>query len=77
MEKRTNYGKIIAVTVAVVAGFTAIALVVYKLFVKDLAKIYAHDEDEDYEELFAENDDDCECECVQCDEPTGETPVEG
>lgn len=78
MEKRTNYGKIFAVTLAVVAGFTAIAIVVYKLFVKDLAKVYAHDEDCD--ELFAEGDDSCECECVQCDEPAADAPdgaVEG
>lgn len=74
MEKRTNYGKIFAVTLAVVAGFTAIALVVYKLFVKDLAKVYAHDED--YDELFSEGDDNCECECVQCNEPVADTPVE-
>lgn len=65
MERRTNYGKIIAITIAVVAAFTAMAYVVYKLFVKDLAKAYEIDDDCD--ELFLEEDDNCECECVQCD----------
>ena len=66
MEKKTNYGKIIAITIAVIAAFTAMAFVVYKLFVKDLAKVYAHDEADD---LFLEEDDNCECECAQCDSP--------
>lgn len=70
MEKKTNYGKIIAVTIAVVAAFTAMAYVVYKLFVKDLAKCYAHDEEND--DLFLEEDDSCDCECVQCDTPSTE-----
>jgi len=65
MEKRTNYGKIIAITLAVVAAFTAMALVVYKLYVKALAKAYENDDDCD--ELFLEEDDNCECECIQCD----------
>lgn len=65
MEKKTNYGKIIAITIAVVAGFTAIAYVVYRLFVKDLAKVYEHHDDGD--DLFLEEDDNCECECIQCD----------
>lgn len=74
MEKRTNYGKIIAITLAVVAAFTAIALVVYKLFVKDLAKCYAHEDDCD--DLFLEEEDPCECECIQCDTPAPATDAE-
>lgn len=65
MEKKTNYGKIFAITIAVVAGFTAIAYVVYRLFVKDLAKVYEHQGDSD--DLFLEEDDSCECDCIQCD----------
>ena len=64
MEKRTNYGKIIAITLAVIAAFTAMAFVVYKLYIKALAKAY---EQEDDDELFLEEDDNCECECIQCD----------
>lgn len=64
MEKRTNYGKIIAITLAVIAAFTAMAFVVYKLYIKALAKAY---EQEDDDELFLEEDDNCECECIQCE----------
>lgn len=65
MEKRTNYGKIIAITLAVIAAFAAIAFIVYKLFVKDLAKVNAHNDDCD--DLFLEENDDCECECLNCE----------
>ena len=65
MQNKTNYGKIIAITLAVIAAFTAMAFVVYKLFVKDLAKVYEGDDDCD--DLFLEEDDSYECECVQCD----------
>ena len=64
MEKRTNYGKIIAITLAVIAAFTAMAFVVYKLYIKALSAVY---ENEDGDELFLEEDDNCECECIQCD----------
>lgn len=71
MEKKTNYGKIIAITLAVVAAASAIAIVIYKLFVKDLAKCYCCDEccDEDFLE---ENDSD-DCECIECEAPAEET----
>ena len=65
MEKRTNYGKIIAITLAVVAAFTAIAYVVYKFYIKALSKAYELEEDCD--DLVLEEDDNCECECVQCE----------
>ncbi len=61
-NKKTNYGKIIFITLAVIAAFAAIAFIVYKLFVKNLEKCY--DEEDD---LFLEEDDSCECECLQCD----------
>ena len=65
MEKKTNYGKIIAITLAVIAAFAAMAFIVYKLFVKELAKVYAHENYED--DMFLEEDDSCDCECIQCD----------
>ncbi len=65
MERRTNYGKIIAITIAVVAGFTAIAYVVYKFYVKALSKVYENEED--CNDLFIEEDDACDCECIQCE----------
>lgn len=62
-NKKTNYGKIIFITLAVIAAFAAIAFIVYKLFVKNLEKCY----DEEDEDFFLEEDDSCECECLQCD----------
>ena len=66
MEKKTNYGKIIAITLAVIAAASAIALVIYKLFVKDLAKCYCCDED------FLEENDSDDCECIECEAPADE-----
>ena len=63
-NKKTNYGKIIFITLAVIAAFAAIAFIVYKLIVKNLEKCYSEDECDD---LFLEEDDSCECECLQCD----------
>ena len=63
-NKKTNYGKIIFITLAVIAAFAAIAFIVYKLFVKNLEKCYSEDECDD---LFLEEDDNCDCECVQCE----------
>ena len=63
-NKKTNYGKIIFITLAVIAAFAAIAFIVYKLFVKNLEKCYNEEEDED---LFLEEDDSCDCECLQCE----------
>lgn len=60
MEKKTNYGKIIAITLSVIAACSAVAFVIYKLFVKDLAKCYCCGEDTD-ELLDEETSNDCEC----------------
>lgn len=54
-KKKTNYGKIVAITVACVAAASAIAFVVYKLIQK-------YREDAIYEDLL----DDCDCDC-ECD----------
>ena len=65
MEKKTNYGKIILITLAVVAVLAVIAYVAYKYFVKNLAKCY--DGEEECDDFLLEEDDSCECECIQCD----------
>ena len=49
-KKKTNYGKIIAITLAAVAGATAIAFVVYKLVKKYKTETI-------YDDLL----DDCDC----------------
>jgi len=51
-KKKTNYGKIIAITLAVVAGVSAIAFVVYKLIKK-----YTEDLVYDCDDLLDECDD--------------------
>ena len=67
-KKKTNYGKIIAITVAVVAAASAIAFVVYKLIKK-------YNEEAIYEDLLDDCDCDCDCECecdCDCDEAEAE-----
>lgn len=51
-KKKTNYGKIIAITIACVAAASAIAFVVYKLIQK-------YKEDAIYDDLL----EDCDCDC--------------
>ena len=53
-KKKTNYGKIVAITLAVVAGVSAIAFVVYKLIKK-------------YTEDLVYDCDDLLDECEECD----------
>ena len=53
-KKKTNYGKIVAITLAVVAGVSAIAFVVYKLIKK-------------YTEDLVYDCDDLLDECEDCD----------
>ena len=59
-KKKTNYGKIIAISVAAVAAASAVAFVVYKLVKK-------YNEEMDYEDLLDECDCDCDMLC-DCDE---------
>ena len=67
-KKKTNYGKIIAITVAVVAAASAIAFVVYKLIKK-----YTSDLVLDCDE-FLDDCDECDLcldeaeECDACEE---------
>lgn len=56
-KKKTNYGKIIAISVAVVAAASAIAYVVYKLIKK-----YQEDDLYDCDDLL----EDCDC-CEDCE----------
>ena len=53
-QKKTNYGKIVAITLAAVAGVSAIAFVVYKLIKK-------------YTEDLVYDCDDLLDECDECD----------
>lgn len=57
-KKKTNYGKIVAITLAVVAGVSAIAFVVYKLIKK-----YTEDLVYDCDDLLDECED-CEL-CIE------------
>ena len=66
-RKKTNYGKIIAVTVAVVAAASAIAFVVYKLIKKYTSDLVLDCDD------FLDECDECDLmlddadECVECE----------
>ena len=51
-KKSTNYGKIIAITAAVIVAAGAIAFIIYKLIKK-----YTHDLEYDCEDLLDECDD--------------------
>ena len=56
-KKKTNYGKIVAITLACVAAASAIAYIVYALLKK-------YREETIYDDLL----DDCDCECdCECD----------
>ena len=54
-KKKTNYGKIIAISVAAVAAASAVAFVIYKLVKK-------YKEEEIYDDLLEDCDCDCDCE---------------
>ena len=56
-KKKTNYGKIIAITLAAVAGVCAVAFVIYKL-----VKKYTEDLVCDCDDLL--DDECCDCELV-------------
>lgn len=63
-KKKTNYGKIVAITVAVVAAASAIAYVVYKLIKKYTADLVLDCDD------FLDECDECELavdEAEECD----------
>lgn len=55
-RKKTNYGKIIAISVAALAVASAVAFVVYKLIKK-------YKEEAVYDDLL--EDCDCDCDCIE------------
>lgn len=55
-KKKTNYGKIIAISVAALAVASAVAFVVYKLIKK-------YKEEAIYDDLL--EDCDCDCDCIE------------
>ena len=55
-KKKTNYGKIIAISVAAVAVASVVAFVVYKLVKK-------YQDEAIYDDLLDGCDCDCECDC--------------
>ncbi|MBR2387670.1 MAG: hypothetical protein IKB02_02770 [Clostridia bacterium] len=70
-KKKTNYGKIIAITVAVVAAASAIAFVIYKLVKKYTSELVLDCDD------FLDECDECdlvldECDCEECAEEEAE-----
>ena len=70
-RKKTNYGKIIAITVAVVAGASAIAYVVYKLIKKYTSDLVLDCDD------FIDECEECDlvledCDCEDCAEEEAE-----
>ena len=74
MQEKTNYGKIIAVTIAVITAATTIAYVLYRLTRNLLTFCSAYREDEEEEFLdFDEMEELCEDEDVNLfDEETEE-----
>ena len=60
-KKKTNYGKIIAISVAAVAVASAVAFVVYKLIKKYNDEFVC-----DCDDLLDECEE-CECECEECE----------
>ena len=70
-KKKTNYGKIVAITLAAVAGTCAVAYFVYKLFGKFCGCCECDCGEDFLDELDGEYCacEDCECECAcECDE---------
>jgi hypothetical protein len=67
-KKKTNYGKIIAISVACAAAASAVAFVVYKLIKK-------YNEEAIYEDLLEDCDCECDCEC-ECDAEEAEAEAE-
>ena len=70
-KKETNYGKIIAITLACVAAASAIAFVVYKLIKK-----YTEDLVYDCDDLLDECEDCEECELEEAEEAELEEAVD-
>ena len=61
MNQKTNYGKIVAITVAIIASASSIAFVVYRLCrnLITFCNSYTHPEEEPCEIDLCEIDEDC------------------
>lgn len=57
-KKSTNYGKIVAISVAAVAAASAVAFVVYKLIKK-------YKDETVYDDLLEDCDCECDCDCIE------------
>lgn len=67
-KKETNYGKIVAITVAAVAGACAVAVVLFKLYQKYIACKLVLDDDDCLCDCDCDCDEcDCDCDCDECD----------
>ncbi len=73
-KKKTNYGKIVAITLACVAGACAVGFFLFKLYEKYVACKLVLDDDCICDDDCEGNCDECECEC--CDEGTEEVEAE-
>lgn len=74
-KKKTNYGKIAAITVACVAGACAVAFFLFKLYEKYVAHKLVLDDNCVCDADCDCNCDECECECV-CDDAADEVEAE-
>ena len=71
-KKKTNYGKIIAITLAAVAGVCAVAFVIYKLVKKYTEDLVYDcddllDECDDCEIALEDGDEECCCEVADAE----------
>ena len=81
MNQKTNYGKIIAITVAVIASACSIAFVIYKLCrnLISFCNSYTHPEEELCDIDLCELDEECDEDCAENDPPEEiviETPAD-
>ena len=74
MEERTNYGKIIAVTLAVISAASAIAFVIYRLLRNLITFCSAYDEEELDEDILDFDELDEELDITEEAEPQDEEP---
>jgi len=79
MKNNTNYGKIVAITLSIIACASAIAFVIYRLFrnLIEFCNTYQIPEEEEFDELdFSELEEDPEEEIiVECEEAQEAAPA--
>ncbi len=81
MKNKTNYGKIIAITLSIITSACAIAFVIYRLFrnLIEFCNTYQIPEEEGFDELdFSELEEDEPAEeiVIECEEDADVTPAE-